>query len=273
MIWWQLASSGSSGVPALVVYSIDEVVSEWAIYLRLLVRWAGGQGLQGQPRVAVIGAPPGPHISGVIGWLQGVDESARFSVADPIEELVAGLNTVEPDLLVVYPSLLPRLLEATRDGDLRAKPKLILTVAEPALPGPIALAQELWGCAVASNWAATEVGMLGTGDAVSDGIVLHDDHILVEAVTSDNKPVGHGQPADKVLVTTLSRQVQPLIRYEIADQLSIFEPRVGEPFRRAENVEGRLDDTFHYGDRLLHPSVVRSALAIPGVDEYRVTQD
>lgn len=268
-----VTSSGSSGRPAVVVYSVDELATEWATYLRLLLRWAEQQGRKATPRAGLVGAPPGPHISTVIGWLQGVEESGRFSVGDPLDgRLVPGLNAIDPELLAVYPSVLPALLGATRAGTLQIRPQLVLTIAEPVLGVQVDEIRELWGSAVAGNWATTEVGMLGTGDCVNDGLVLHDDHVVIEAVDRHGEPVADGTPADKVFVTTLSRRVLPLVRYEVTDQLTISGVRHGEGFRRSGDVQGRLDDGFLYDGRLLHPSLLRSALASPGVADYQLQQ-
>jgi len=267
-----ITSSGSSGTAAVMVYSIAELAMEWAVYMRVLRRWAALEGSAEAPSVAVVAAPPGPHISSVLGWLQLADESSRFSVGDETSDLVDGLNRVDPSLLIAYPSALPRLLDEAAAGRLTVRPRLVLTIAEPTPDGLRQAVKTTWGAAVSSNWAATEVGMLGTGDPADDGLRLHDDHVIIEPVDADGALVEPGQPCDKVFVTTLSRRAFPLIRYEITDQLLAPTPRPGSPFGWTGSIDGRADDSFRYGSPELHPALVRAALAKAGVVEYQAQQ-
>lgn len=267
-----ITSSGSSGTAAVMIYSIAELAVEWAVYMRVLRRWAALEGSAEAPSVAVVAAPPGPHISSVLGWLQLADESSRFSVGDATSDLVDGLNRVDPTLLIAYPSALPRLLDEAAVGRLTIHPRLVLTIAEPTPDGLRQALKTTWGSAVSTNWAATEVGMLGTGDPADEGLRLHEDHVIIEPVDADGKRVEPGQRCDKVFVTTLSRRAFPLIRYEITDQLLAPTSRPGSPFGWTEGIDGRADDSFQYGSTELHPALVRATLAKAGVVEYQVRQ-
>ena len=80
-----------------------------------------------------------------------------------------------------------------------------------------------------------------------------------------------------MLVTNLYNHTQPLIRYEVTDQVTLIAGRCpcGSSFRRIEDPQGRLDDIFDYADGLsVHPHVFRSALGQqPAVIEYQVSTD
>ena len=80
----------------------------------------------------------------------------------------------------------------------------------------------------------------------------------------------------RVLVTNLYNHTQPLIRYEITDQVTLIGGPCpcGSRFRRIEDPQGRLDDVFEYADGLsVHPHVFRSALGRqPAIMEYQVRQ-
>jgi phenylacetate-coenzyme A ligase PaaK-like adenylate-forming protein len=105
---------------------------------------------------------------------------------------------------------------------------------------------------------------------------LADDVVIVETVDSNGRPVPPGVLSDKVFVTNLVNAVQPLIRYEITDQVVMLdEPcACGSGHRRVADIQGRLDDEFTYtGAIQVHPHVFRSALVCqPAVTEYQVHQ-
>jgi phenylacetate-coenzyme A ligase PaaK-like adenylate-forming protein len=70
--------------------------------------------------------------------------------------------------------------------------------------------------------------------------------------------------------------LQPLIRYEITDQVvALDEPcSCGSAYRRVADIQGRLDDEFVYGEDLrIHPHVFRSVFVRePALTEYQVNQ-
>src|SRR5262249_19698590 len=85
-----------------------------------------------------------------------------------------------------------------------------------------------------------------------------------------------GERCAKLYVTNLSNLAQPLIRYELTDELRILDEPCpcGSAFRRVNDIEGRSDDLFTYpGGVVVHPLVFRSPLGREGhVVEYQVHQ-
>jgi phenylacetate-coenzyme A ligase PaaK-like adenylate-forming protein len=57
-----------------------------------------------------------------------------FPVDLPIDEIVAGLNGLQPVTLVGYASVLVRLAAEARSGRLEIAPKRIITTSEPLPP-------------------------------------------------------------------------------------------------------------------------------------------
>jgi phenylacetate-CoA ligase len=105
---------------------------------------------------------------------------------------------------------------------------------------------------------------------------LADDMVIVEPVDSNGSPVPPGAQSDKVYVTNLANTLQPLIRYEITDQVIFLNKpcRCGSAHRRVADIQGRLDDAFAYANGLrVHTHVFRSALVREqAVTEYQVRQ-
>jgi len=103
-----------------------------------------------------------------------------------------------------------------------------------------------------------------------------DDMVIIEPVDEHGKPVPAGVPAAKILITNLYNLTQPLIRYEITDELTLLDEPCpcGCAHRRIANITGRQDDLFRYdGGIVVHPVVFRSPLGRDRtVIEYQVTQ-
>jgi len=100
--------------------------------------------------------------------------------------------------------------------------------------------------------------------------------LIVEPVDEHGAPVPAGVRAAKVYLTTLCNPVQPLIRYELTDEVTMLaEPcPCGLVFRRVGDIQGRLDDVFRYAEGVaVHPHIFRTVLGRhPAVREYQVRQ-
>jgi phenylacetate-coenzyme A ligase PaaK-like adenylate-forming protein len=200
--------------------------------------------------------------------------SARFPVTLPTDEIVAGLNATQPQLLMAYPSALHVLSYEARAGRLRIAPRWIVSFSEPLLPEIRSAAEEAWSVRVGNLWGASEGGCVAT-PCDHSGSHLNEDLVIVEPVTEDGRPVPPGECAAKVYVTNLFNRALPLIRYEITDEVTILtEPcQCGSAHRCMGDIQGRLDDVFVYDGLSVHPHVFRSVLGRhAGVVEYQVRQ-
>lgn len=172
-----------------------------------------------------------------------------------------------------YSSFLPRLALEAQRGRLRITPRRVVAISEPLLPEARQVLHETWDAPVANGYAMSE-GMF-TGSC-GHGIHLPDDLCIVEPVDADGRPVGPGELSHRILVTNLYNHTQPLIRYEVTDQVILIDGPCpcGSSLRRIDDPQGRLDDVFDYADgRSVHPHVFRSALGQhPAIVEYQVRQ-
>jgi phenylacetate-coenzyme A ligase PaaK-like adenylate-forming protein len=286
------ASGGTSGVRAIGVESVDTLAEAWVCGMpRFVMRWVARtrriprfvlplvtrlRARRGPPSMVGIGAAPGPHASFVLRSLFAGGAHAGFSVLDPIDDIVAGLNERQPDHLAAYSSFFPRLVDEAHRGRLRIGPRMVTAVAEPLLPEHTEAIAEVWDCVVVSSWGATEVTGLGAGSGFEPGMLLLDDRHIIEPVDQEGRPVGPGERASKIFVTPLWPRVLPLVRYEITDQVTVLEgpAACGSSFTRVANVEGRLDDQFVYqGGVSVHPHLFRAVLGRRrAITEYQVAQ-
>ena len=273
-----ITSGGSTGQRAVFVYDWDGWAVFWLSLFRGLLRAKNADPeLAGRPAVmANVAAAHFSHATAAMArtFTGPQITSVRFPVALPTEEIVTGLNSVQPDFLLAYPSALHVLAHEAVAGRLRITPRRILAGAEPLLPEIRAAAEEVWGVKVINCWGTSEGGGTGVGCDQS-GTHLSEDQLIVEPVDLDGQPAPTGERSAKVYLTNLYNRALPLIRYEITDEVTVLpEPcPCGSAHRRIADIQGRLDDVFVYRDRRVHPHLFRSELGREsGVVEYQVRQ-
>ena len=176
---------------------------------------------------------------------------------------MAGLNQAQPDCLIAYPSALHVLSFEARGGPATdraaAGPELPpsrccpRSAPPPSMPG--ACASET--CGAPRRAAAPRSPCDQAAHAPERG--------PGDRRASRRATAGRWRRASasaKVYLTNLYNRVLPLIRYEITDEVTVLtEPaRAGRRMPCVADIQGRLDDTFVYDDRRVHPHVFRSAL-------------
>jgi phenylacetate-CoA ligase len=272
-----LASGGSSGRRGIFVYGWDAWSLCWASLVRFQLRdWTTDPALTDVPRItAVLGAARPTHFSSAIGRTFSTPEAPRmvFAVGSPIDEIVAGLNRLQPTILTGYSSFLPQLAHHARAGRLRIAPRRVIGISEPLLPEAKQVLRETWRVPVGTAYGMTEGLFAGFCGRATH---LPDDFVLVEPVDEHARPVPEGSRATSLVITNLYNHDLPLIRYEVPDEITVLVGRCecGSAMRRIADPQGRLDDTFHYpGGHHVHPHVFRSVLAgHRSIVEYQVHQ-
>jgi phenylacetate-CoA ligase len=272
-----VASGGSSGRRGVFVYDWHGWITAYFGILRYVMRelvtWSQPQ----PPLLAMVAAGHPSHITHSITRTFATPRLAtrRFPVALPIEQIVTGLNDCQPTLLAGYPSMVHALARETRAGRLRVAPRFVLPSGEPLLPEARRDAAEAWQVPVLNIFACSETGPLGIPCPLGEGLHLPEDMVIVEPVDARGRPVRPGERSDKIYVTNLFNHTLPLIRYEITDEVTLLDEACpcGSAHRVIADPQGRQDDTFAYGDTLVHPHVFRSVLGRQRhIGEYQVRQ-
>jgi phenylacetate-CoA ligase len=274
-----IASGGSSGRRGVFVYDWDE----WTLFYLGIARYElWRQQIEhdehpGPVVQATVAAGRASHASKAIfqTFSSPTQVIRPLPVTLPIDEIVDGLNRIQPDVLMSYPSALLGLAHEAAAGRLRISPRRIRVGAEPLLPEIRLAAEQTWGVPVLNLYGASEMGGLAISCGHGPGLHLVEDLAIVEAVDDDGRPVGPGERSAKLYVTNLYNTTLPLIRYELTDELTLTgEPcPCGSAHRVVDDPQGRLDDTFRYGDLAVHPLVFRSPLGLcRHVVEYQVQQ-
>jgi phenylacetate-coenzyme A ligase PaaK-like adenylate-forming protein len=272
------STSGTTGEPALLVYSQDE----FAHWVGVTMRAMAEAGVTPETRLVGIGAPNPLHISrrlvDAIRAARGGDMPALY-VTTPLAELVQELNEYGPDGIATYSSIAALLADEQLGGRLRIRPTFVLTTAEVLTDAAERRIREAWGVAPTQLYASTEAPVLACGR--SGGLRIREDEIVLEVVDEDNRALPPGTPGDKVLLTNLVNRTQPLIRYELEDSIELADgfPADGSPFRRIARIQGRTEEILRLravdgGEVAVHPYVLHDAFTqFAQLAQYQIVHD
>ncbi len=239
-----MTTSGSSGRKGLFVY--DE--AGWTAIAGLFLYFSATAGTRPRLprlRMAMIGGGSAAHMSRRGGETLdvGLHRILALPVTLPLDELVAALNRFGPDYVNVYPSMAVLLAEEQAAGRLRLRLRGMSTSSEARTPEAARRIAEAFGVAPFDLYATTE-GLWAGECERHDGLHLFEDDVIVENVDDDGRAVPDGEAGTRLLVTNLSNRVQPLIRLEVADAVTLSSETCacGRTLRRIVSVEGRSDD-------------------------------
>ncbi|HWH46071.1 MAG TPA: hypothetical protein VNT32_15230 [Thermoleophilaceae bacterium] len=276
-----MTTSGSSGRKGLFVY--DE--PGWRAIMAGFLRYNALVGIRPRlPRrmriAAIVGESPyqmAPQVSSTFSI--GIHRILRLPVTMPLDEMVAELNRFQPHIMNPYPSVGLLLAEQQLAGRLRISLDSMSVSSEICTPEMAERMQAAFGVRPFNLYASTE-GAWGCECERHDGVHLFEDVCLVENVDEQNRPVPTGEPGARILVTNLHNLVQPIIRLELADVLTIDpEPcGCGRTLIRARAVEGRSDDVLRLpaqtgGTVAVMPGHFGVVTRDRGVAEFQVRQE
>jgi phenylacetate-CoA ligase len=274
-----MLTSGSSGRPCLYVYDAAGWRSIFAGMLRSTT-WEGLRPTLPRQRLAFVGAADPSHISRQGATMaSGLHRVLALPVTLPLPRLVEALNEFQPTYLQAYPSAAMWLVDEQRAGRLRVSPRILVTVAELRTAEMTQRLQEAFGVRPFNLFGSTE-GLFGLECEHHQGIHLFEDTTLVENVDADGQPVPPGQPGARLLVTNLYNLVQPLLRLEVTDLVTLDPDPCpcGRILARMKTIYGRSDDVLSLcardgGQVAVHPLHFALLTRDPHVSEFQVIQE
>jgi phenylacetate-CoA ligase len=188
------------------------------------------------------------------------------------------LNEFRPAVVGSYPSALAVLAGEQAAGRLRIAPALLLSGAE-RLATPLGeRISESFRCPVRDTYAASE--FMGIAfDCRYGRLHVNADWVILEPVDAAGEPVAPGDASHTTLLTNLANRIQPLLRYDLGDSVTVFPAPCpcGSPLP-AIRPEGRRDETLWVElaegvTRPLIPLVLATAVEeAAGVLRYQVLQ-
>ncbi len=196
----------------------------------------------------------------------------------PVQDAAATLEralAVKPACLVGIPVQVLALAEQPGAERLRGVVKSVLLTTDYV---PQALARRVraaWGCEVFEHYGMTETGLGGAVDCrAHQGCHLRVADLYYEVVDPLNSaPLPPGQRGELVL-TTLTRQAMPLLRYRTGDWGRLLDAPCpcGGRAPRLDRVSGRLINRLDLGDAVHLPMwrLDEALFALPGLLDFRV---
>lgn len=259
------ASSGTTGTPTVVGYTRDDIAT-WAALVARSLRAAGAR-----PGDRVHVAYGYGLFTGGLGLHYGAEALGCAAIPVSVgqtERQVQLIRDFRPDIIAATPSYLLAIAdECERQGLDGPNCSLRIAVcgAEPWTEGMRAEIEARLGLAALDIYGLSEV--MGPGIAqecaeTRDGLTLWEDHFLpeiIDPVTGTVLPEGE---EGELVLTTLTRQAMPLVRYRTRDLTRLLPPGPARPgMRRMARIKGRSDDMLIIRGVNLFPSQVEAALA------------
>jgi len=285
LVWESSGTSHEPGIyvqdaQALAVYDALESVRRSAPrpLLRLFDPFLLGE------RIAFVGATSG-HFASMVTMqrLRQINPFMAqrlrcFAIEQSTRELVAELNAYAPTVIATYPTVAGLLADEFSRGALRFRPQEVWTGGETLTPAERLRVEQTLGCAVRNSYGASEFMSIGW-ECSHQQMHLNSDWVLLEPVDELGQPVPAGEASYTTLLTNLANHVQPLIRYDMGDQVTV------SPYRcccgcalPVIEVQGRRDDALQMQGRdgvlvTLLPLALTTALEDEaGVFDFQICQ-
>jgi phenylacetate-coenzyme A ligase PaaK-like adenylate-forming protein len=223
-------SSGSSGQPGIFVQDAHCMAVYDALEsLRRAISDPLRRGLDPlylNERIAFVGATGG-HFASIVQMrrLQEIYpwtalNSRSISIMQPLASLVAELNAFEPTIVATYPSVAAMLAQQQESKHLAITPTEIWTGGE-TLRAPVrARLGQVFQCPVRDHYGTSEFLCIAS-ECAHGQMHANTDWLILEPVDAEGKPVPAGQQSATTLLTHLGNRVQPIIRYDMGDQITL----------------------------------------------------
>ncbi|MHB1542581.1 MAG: AMP-binding protein [Steroidobacteraceae bacterium] len=259
-------SSGTTGKPTVVGYTARDI-DTWTTLMGRCIRAAGARtgdivhiaydyglftgGLGSHWGAERIGCTVIPVSSGRSGWQVELIEDFR------------------PDILMATPSYALNLAETFQRRGLDAKLSSLrigIFGAEPWTEATRAALQARLGLEAFDLYGLAEV--MGPGVACEsaggpEGLTLWEDHIYPEVIDPQTGQVLPEGEEGELVLTTLTKEALPAIRYRTRDLTRLLAPQRG-PMRRIARVFARTDDMLVIHGVNVFPSQLEALIAHTG---------
>ncbi|KDR96713.1 putative adenylate-forming enzyme [Peptoclostridium litorale DSM 5388] len=270
-------TSGSSGTVGIFVYGPND----WATLKALTITRVA------KPKISLFHKTKLAYIGLIHGHYAGISltqdapklffDFLPIDVNEKLEQVLLKLNDFQPESLSGYSSLIHMLAEEQLNGNLSINPKRVMCSANALTPGMHSVIKSAFGIDPINFYAASEsIGMASPCDSHGTIHLFNDWHCF-EFVDNDYNVVIPGSPGNLIL-TNLYNYTQPLIRYQMNDEIMLKTNRCecSWPFPEIEEIAGR-EEEFLWFERAdgsrdnIHPSLMVEFM-VPGLERFQIIQ-
>jgi phenylacetate-CoA ligase len=256
------ASSGTTGKPTVVGYTTHDIQT-WAHLVARSIRAAGGR-----PGDVIHIAYGYGLFTGGLGAHYGAEQLGCTVVpmsGGQTQKQVQLICDFEPDIIMVTPSYMLVIAEEfVRQGLDPTMSSLRLGIfgAEPWTQAMRRKIETQMGIDAVDIYGLSEV--MGPGVAsecieTKDGPVIWEDHFYPEVVNPHTDQVLPEGSQGELVLTTLTKEALPVIRYRTRDLTSLLPPSV-RSMRRMARITGRCDDMLIIRGVNLFPSQIEELM-------------
>ena len=259
------ASSGTTGIPVTACYTANDL----EVWAEVMARCLS---MSGMTKKDVFQNPiPYGTFTGAFGFHYGAKKIGALIIPSGMgqsERQIKLMDYYGTTFLSGVASYAMRLSQVALDMEIDPKKLKIrngIFGAEMFTPGLKKRIMEIWNMDVHDIYGLTE--MCGPGTSADcdqhDGLHLWEDHFLIEVLDPKTlEPVGPEEEGEIVL-TTLTKQGMPLLRYRTRDVAKIYDEKICECGRthiKHSPIKGRSDNMVIIRGTNIFPGQIESAL-------------
>lgn len=257
------ASSGTTGKPTVVGYTIGDI-EVWSGLMARSIRAAGGG-----PGDILHNAYGYGLFTGGLGFHYGAERLGAAVVpasGGATERQVRLVTDFRATIITATPSYLLTIAdEFDRQGiDPRTSSlRLAICGAEPWSEAMRDEIETRLGLAAFNHYGLSEMmgpGVAGEYADTRDGLTLWEDHFYPEIIDPETGAVLPDGEEGELVLTPLAREAMPLVRYRTRDLTRLL-PGNGRAMRRIERLKGRSDDMLIIRGVNVFPSQIEAVLA------------
>jgi phenylacetate-CoA ligase len=257
------ASSGTTGKPTVVGYTRGDI-DTWSSLMARSIRAAGGRS---SDKIHV--AYGYGLFTGGLGFHYGAEYLGATVI--PVgggftERQVQLIIDFRPDIIVVTPSYMLAIADEFERQGLSAGDcslRIGMFGAEPWTESMRTEIERRTGLQALDHYGLSELVGPGVGQECPesrDGLTIWEDHFFPEIIDPDSgRVLPDGEPGELVL-TSLTKEAMPVIRYRTRDLTRLLPPAAGRPMRRFERIKGRSDDMLIIRGVNVFPSQIEAVL-------------
>jgi phenylacetate-CoA ligase len=244
------ATSGSTGTPSSILYSPD-MHQRWSAAFECRGRyWAGvsrfhSRGMIGGRRVVTEGIDKGPYYR-YNHFEKHVYFSAYHISSNTAKQYAEAFPKYNIDYMTGYAMSNYFLAKHFKESNIKVGPlKAVITSSEKLTDEMRTIFQEVYGCKTFDSYGSVEACSLIT-ECEHGKLHISPDIGLIEVINEQGIPCKPGETGE-IYATSFINFDQPLIRYKIADLITLSEQQVckcGREMPIVKEIAGRLEDTI-----------------------------